>query len=189
MIIALGESLIVADTAVAADERTVDLIAAALAALVVACLLWWTYFSWLKHALEEGLDAAPAAEIGRLARDAFSLAHFALVCGIVGFAVAVEEIVAHPDEALHGEVALALGVGVGLFVGFSAFACWRMQGIVLGTRLAVLAATLAALAVGSVWSEVAPVWPLVFVVVGLLVIVVVGERRYGTAAQRLLSGP
>ncbi|HSM37758.1 MAG TPA: low temperature requirement protein A, partial [Candidatus Limnocylindrales bacterium] len=41
VIIALGESLIVAGTAVAADVRTAPLVAAAAMALLVACLLWW----------------------------------------------------------------------------------------------------------------------------------------------------
>ena len=149
VIIALGESLIVAGTAVASETRTASLITVAAAALVVACLLWWTYFGWLKAALEEGLARTPPADLGRVARDAFSLAHFALVCGIVGFAVAVEEIVAHPDEPLHDEVALALGAGVTLFVGFSAFALWRARGALLLPRLVLLAATSAALAASA----------------------------------------
>ncbi len=178
VIIALGESLIVAGTAVASDERTPALIGAAGAALVVACLLWWTYFGWLKEALQEGLRATTPQDVGRVARDAFSLAHFALVCGIVGFAVAVEEIVAHPDEALHDEVALALGSGVALFVGFSAFALWRARGIVLVTRLVVLAATL--LAMVAVPDDL-PVWTLAALATGLLVTIVSEERRRPTA--------
>jgi low temperature requirement protein LtrA len=174
VIIALGESLIVAGTAVASDERTPELIAAAGAALIVACLLWWTYFGWLKEALQDGLRATPAQDVGRVARDAFSLAHFALVCGIVGFAVAVEEIVAHPDEGLHSEVTLALGSGVALFVGFSAFALWRARGILLVPRLALLVATLVGVAVVP---DSSPVWPLAALALGLLVVIVSEELR------------
>ena len=174
VIIALGESLIVAGTAVASDERTPELIAAAGAALIVACLLWWTYFGWLKEALQDGLRATPAHDVGRVARDAFSLAHFALVCGIVGFAVAVEEIVAHPDEGLHSEVTLALGSGVALFVGFSAFALWRARGILLVPRLALLVATLVGVAVVP---DSSPVWPLAALALGLLVVIVSEELR------------
>jgi low temperature requirement protein LtrA len=43
VIIALGESLIVAATAVSDDERTATLMTAVIAALLVACLLWWTF--------------------------------------------------------------------------------------------------------------------------------------------------
>ena len=45
VIIALGESLIVAGTAVANDERSLPLAAAAFASIVVASLLWWASFS------------------------------------------------------------------------------------------------------------------------------------------------
>ena len=90
VIIAIGESLIVAGTAVANDERSWALASAAVATILVASLLWWTYFGWLKEALEHGY-APPAPErLGPLARDAFSLAHFPLIGGIVGFAVAIE---------------------------------------------------------------------------------------------------
>ncbi len=88
VIIAIGESLIVAGTAVANDERSLQLAAAAFAAIIVACLLWWTYFGWLKDALEHLYAAAPPERNGPLARDAFSLGHFPLIGGIVGFAVA-----------------------------------------------------------------------------------------------------
>ena len=127
VIIALGESLIVAGTAVAADERTIPLFTVAVLALVVACLLWWTYFGWLKEALEHGIAKATPAQLGPLARDAFSLAHFPLVCGIVGFAVAIEEMVAHPDEPASAGVVAALGIGVALLVGFSAVSYWRLH--------------------------------------------------------------
>ncbi len=117
VIIAIGESLIVAGTAVATDERTLALASAAAVSIVVASLLWWTYFGWLKEALEHRYAAAPAQRLGPLARNAFSLAHFPLIGGIVGFAVAIEEIAAHPDEPAPAVVLASLGVGVTLFVG------------------------------------------------------------------------
>ena len=76
VIIAIGESLIVAGTAVAGDERSWALASAAVVTIVVASLLWWTYFGWLKEALEHRYAAAPLERLGPLARDAFSLAHF-----------------------------------------------------------------------------------------------------------------
>jgi low temperature requirement protein LtrA len=98
VIIALGESLIVAGTAVAGEAISPGLLATVGAAIVVACLLWWTYFGWLKEALEHRFAAVAPDDRGALARDAFSLAHFPLIGGIVGFAVAIEETVAHPDS-------------------------------------------------------------------------------------------
>jgi low temperature requirement protein LtrA len=180
VIIAIGESLIVAGTAVAADERSLPLVVAATGALVVACLLWWTYFGWLKDALEHAIARVPPARLGAAARDAYSLAHFPLVCGIVGFAVAIEEIVAHPDEPAHPEVVAALGVGVALFVVSSAVSYRRLHGHTPLPRLAILA-VMAPLLV--VVAPLAPIWPLAVVAAALFAIVVI-EQAFPAARGR-----
>ncbi len=173
VIIALGESLIVAGTATASDERTADLVLAAGAALAVACLLWWTYFGWLKEAMEDAFAAVGADDLGGAARDAYSLGHFPLVCGIIGFAVAVEEVVAHPETPMSNTVVASLLVGIGLFIGASCFAFWRLVGRLLVARLVLLAVTLA---VTLLVSGADPVWPFTTAAIGLLAIVLVEER-------------
>lgn len=178
VIIALGESLIVAGTAVAAEERTAPLVGVAVLAVVVACLLWWTYFGWLKEALEHGASRADRSQIGPLARDAFSLSHFPLVCGIVGYAVAIEEMVAHPDEPTGAAVVGALGIGVALFVGFSAVSYWRVTGTVLLGRAAVIVPMAIGLAAAA---PLAPVWPLVVVAAALLILTVQEAGRHPVA--------
>jgi len=178
VIIALGESLIVAATAVSSEDLSAELMAVVVAALVVACLLWWTYFGWLKDALEHGLASAGAARLGRLARDAFSLAHFPLVCGIIGFAVYVEEIVHHPAAVPAGEVVAALGAGVGLFVGVAVFAYWRACRRLLVPRLVILGVTIGALAVVSGHE---PLFQLGVVAIGLVAIVMIEARTPGNS--------
>jgi len=173
VIIALGESLIVAATAISADERTGALVAVTAAALVVACLMWWTYFAWLKDAVEEGFADTPPDQIGPVARDAFSLGHFPLVCGIIGFAIATEEIVHHPGDVPATEVTLALGVGVTLYVVAAACSLWRASRVVLWPRLGIMALTMVALAIVS---SAEPAWQLGVVAAGLLVIVLVEGR-------------
>jgi low temperature requirement protein LtrA len=170
VIIAIGESLILAGTAVAGDERSAALGAAAAAAILVAALLWWTYFGWLKEALEHAYAAAPPERKGPLARDAYSLAHFPLIGGVVGFAVSLEEIGLHPEDPAPAAVLAALGVGVALFVASSALSLRLLGGPVLVPRLAILAAMLVAL-----WlvAPLAPVWPLAVVAVALLAIALV----------------
>ncbi len=172
VIIALGESLIVAGTAVAGDDRTTDLVVAAGACLVVACLLWWTYFGWLKEALEEEFSKVSATDLGGAARDAYSLIHFPLICGIIGFAVAVEEILLHPDRPAETAVVTSLVVGIGLFIGASALSYWRISRQVLTARLVIVAVTLGVVAI---LADADPVWPLTAVAVGLLAIVVTEE--------------
>ncbi len=170
VIIAIGESLIVAGTAVASDERTVALASAAVVTILVASLLWWTYFGWLKEALEHRYAAAPPERLGPLARDAFSLAHFPLIGGIVGFAVAIEEIAAHPDEPASAAVLASLGIGVSLFVAFSALSYRLLGGRILVPRLLILPVMLGALALVA---SMPPVWPLAAVAAALLAIVVI----------------
>jgi low temperature requirement protein LtrA len=185
VIIALGESLIVAATAISGADRTAALMGDVVAALVVVCLLWWTYFGWLKEAVERGLASAPATHVAALARDAFSLGHFPLVCGIIAFSVAVQEIVQHPATPTSGEVVGALGTGIALFVGSSAFVYWRTCGHLLVARLAILVVTEVAL---LLLADQDPVWLLGSAAVGTLAIVVVEAMTHReTTAERELE--
>ncbi len=170
VIIAIGELLIVAGTAVANDERSTALALAAVAAILVACLLWWSYFGWLKEALEHLYAAAPPERNGPLARDAFSLGHFPLIGGIVGFAVALEEIGAHPDEPAPVAVLASLGIGVALFVASSALSYRVCGGRLLLPRLMILVLMLIALVLVA---PMQPFVPLAVVAAALLAIVVV----------------
>jgi low temperature requirement protein LtrA len=174
VIIALGESIIVAAAAVSAEPRTGALVVDTVGALAVAGLLWWTYFGWLKEGLEEGLEAAGERRVGAIASTAFSIGHFPVICGIIAFSVALEEIVHHPGSVPPGEIVAALGAGVVLFVGCSALAYWRASGVVLVARLVVLAATAVALVAVS---SLLPGWQLGVVALGLLAIVVL--ERHG----------
>jgi low temperature requirement protein LtrA len=183
VIIALGESLIVAGTAVAAHERTLELAVDAAGALLIACLLWWTYFGWFKEGLEEQLEDTAPGDVGVRVRDAYSLGHFPMLFGIIGFAVGIEEIVAHPGDPLHSEVLIALGSGVALFVGLSAIVYWRISGTILVARLVALLGMAAGLVVVS---SQPPAWPLAVVAIALTAVVAWEYRR--PPAARTLKG-
>jgi low temperature requirement protein LtrA len=175
VIIALGESLIVAGTGLTEEARTVSLAAVGAATLLLACVMWWSYFAWLKEALEHAFAGVALGRKGSLARDAFSVAHFPLIGGIIGFAVAIKEILHHPEAPLPLELLAMLGLGVALFTCSAALAYWRLTGRVLVERLAISALTLVALLlVGSL----PPLWPLLVAGAGLLAIVVVERVRY-----------
>jgi low temperature requirement protein LtrA len=117
VIIALGESLIAAGVAAEDLPRDAALAAVVIPAVAAACALWWTYFGWAKVALEDAMHQMADRQRGWFARDIFSLGHFPIVGGVIGFAVAIERAVAHPNERLGTATALALAVGVTLFVG------------------------------------------------------------------------
>jgi low temperature requirement protein LtrA len=172
VIIALGESLIVAGAAVADAPISRDLILAVGASVIVACLLWWTYFGWLKESLEHRFARVPAAQVGAAARDAFSFAHFPLIGGIVGFAVAVEETVAHPSDPMSVSVLAALAVGILLYLASACLALLRLGGPFLRDRMIILAGLLVVLVLVGALSP-PPFVPLGLAAVGLLVIIVV----------------
>jgi low temperature requirement protein LtrA len=125
VIIALGESLIVAAAGLADATLSMDVMVVALLGVLTSCALWWTYFPVAKPELEHALASVPAAAQGALARDAFSLAHFPMLCGVVAYAVALEEAIAHPGGPLAASARVALAIGPLLFVGGTALAMWR----------------------------------------------------------------
>jgi low temperature requirement protein LtrA len=174
VIIALGESLIVAGSAAVGLSRSSGFVALAGAGLAVVGLLWWSYFAWFKDDLEEAFAAVEPGERGRVASVAYSLAHFPLVGGIVGFAVAAELMVPHPNDPVDAATIAALGVGLVLYMGATVFAYWRVHRRVLGPRLVLTLATAAGLAF---LVDARPVWPLAVAAVGLAVIAAVERDR------------
>ena len=182
VIIALGESLIVAAAAVAGAERTTELGVVAIGAVVVTCLLWWTYFGWLKDALEARLTELDGSRQSRFARDAYSLLHLPLIGGVVGVAVGFEAMLEHPQDALDHEVLIALGVGLGLFLGASVLAWARGRRQVLWVRLLVPVVLAAVFVPGA---DLAAVWILSIVAAALAAVIAAeaidrpGEARAG----------
>lgn len=147
VIIALGESLIVAGSALT-SAATGRALAAGAVAVLMTCLLWWTYFGWVREVLEEKLTSSTGRERARLGRDSYTFWHFALVSGIIALAVGFEGAF-HPDDYTVTQVAIAFGIGLALFLGSTAGALWRAVGCVLWNRLIVLLVTLGALALSA----------------------------------------
>ncbi len=144
VIIALGESLIVAGSAVA-TEAGGELLRVGALAVLMTCLLWWTYFGWIHEVLEERLVSTDATRRAPLARDVYSLGHFPLVCGIIALAIGFEAVF-HPADYSLSQTAASLGIGLALFLVATAGALWRAEACVLWNRLIVLTGTLTALA-------------------------------------------
>ncbi len=173
VIIALGESLIVAAAGLTAVPTDPDLIAVSVLSVALTCALWWAYFPRLRPALERSMVAASDTERTTMARDAFSLAHFPLLCGVIATAAAIEELILHPGDPVAGGPRAALAVGLFLFLGRSAVSAWRATGTVLVARVAV-----AVVVAGGVLAlGASPAWaPLALGVAGGVLLSVV-ERR------------
>ncbi len=137
VIIALGESLIVAGSSLTDDVTTTMMITGMLAVLVT-CLLWWTYFGWVAEVLEHAMADRGGQERPKLARDAFTFMHFPLVSGIIALAVGFEASF-HPADYSTLEAVIGIGVGLTLFLVSTATALWRARGCIPWGRLVMLA--------------------------------------------------
>ncbi|MFQ5568293.1 MAG: low temperature requirement protein A [Rhodothermales bacterium] len=173
VIIALGETLIVAAGGVTEAVWTNDLLAVAVLAVAVTCGLWWSYFSRVKAVLDQALASRRGTGQTKMGRDVFSLIHFPMICGVIAYAVSIEEAVAHPDEPLSLVGRGALALGLVLFVGGAAGALWRAARRLLLPRVILTAGT--AVIVVAVTGVSAPL-TLAITLVGILTIAVFEHR-------------
>ena len=153
VIIALGETLIVAAAGLAEAPRTPTVILTGATAVMMICALWWTYFPYVKPACEHAIASRKGSARSAMARDVFSVIHFPMLCGVVGIAVAIEVGLARPSDPLETSVRAALGVGTLLFIGGTAAALWRASGRVLASRVALasLGAVVAVAVAAAPW--------------------------------------
>ncbi len=171
VIIALGESLIAAGVAGSSQSLDWDVLGVTLTAVLVTCGLWWTYFGWAREALEERF-AEVDHRIGNFARDVYSFAHFPIIAGVIGFAVATEETIAHPSESLPFEGVAALVGGIVLFIG-GVYVALRRAGLVVPV---VRPIGLAVLMVASPVLGLVPAWVAMSIVAVVVLAVAMLER-------------
>ena len=169
VIIALGETLIVAAGAVAGIKLTGDLITISVLSVALTCAIWWSYFASAQPLLGASLAKLDDASRTLLARDAFSILHFPMLCGVILYAVAIEELVAHPNQPLVFEGRLALSLGVSLFVIGMSGAVWRAAGVLTLPRMLLVGG---ACAVALIASSVSPIVTLAIVFAGVVATVV-----------------
>ena len=91
------------------------------------------------------------------------------------------------ERAADGAVVASLAVGVGLFVGASAFAYWRISRRVLVGRLAILAVTVGGVALTA---QADPIWPLgvVAAVLGYMTRAEIQRTGVGKESENLALG-
>ena len=180
VIIALGESLIVAAAGLSGAERTAHTVAVGVLAVAGTCGLWWTYFGRAKPAIDRAVAERSDAARTILARDVYSVLHFPVVFGTVLYAVAIEEAVAHPDVPLSTGSSIALAGGITLFLGGTAAALWRAGHRVLIPRLVILGTVLAGL-----WAtnDAGAPWSLMIAVCGVTAVAAVEQLAHVTRGR------
>ena len=151
VIIVLGEVLIATGVGVVGRSGSNAFYVAGTSMLLVALAMWWSYFDWLFHVGRAALKAATGIAQGRLARDAYSIAHYPLIAGVILFAVGTEELLAHPDLALADAPRWAFVGGLMLFLVSQTVMIGRLTGKVAWERLTAIGLLgVAGFALGSV---------------------------------------
>lgn len=178
VIIALGESLIVAGAGVAGEDWDAATLLVAIPAVAVTCALWWTYFVRSKPRLDKALERTRGRVQSEMGRDVFSLIHFPILCGVIAYAAFVEYAVHHPTGAPSTELRLLLAAGLLLFLGGMAAATWRATRLLLAGRLVVAALGAAAIAAFPLRS---PAGPLLVALAAAAVVGALEQRRPANA--------
>ncbi len=154
LIISLGESLVSAGAGAGAAVTHGYVLLAAMFGFVTAVCLWWLYFKNSAAAAGEALGLMPTDERGREASNAYSLAHFLLIAGIIYTALGIEQALSDLAQdlprdsrqpwldwmsvvALYGGVTLYLA-GRALFLHFTVHSVPRGQTVAIAVSLALL---------------------------------------------------
>ena len=131
VIIALGETLIVAASGASEEPWAFDLILVSALSVGITSCLWWLYFFRIKDHLEHAIAHRTGANQSTMARDVFSLFHFPMICGLIIYAYAIEEAMLNPSAPLSVEGRVALATGIFLYSISLVIAYWRATGKVM----------------------------------------------------------
>lgn len=138
IMIALGESVLVAGAEFAELAWTPEAVAAMLSALIQSMAMWWIYFYWTS---DRAKSAATASDVpGSYMARAFGYVPWVLVAGIVTAAVGDHLVLSHPSGHTEPATAWVLIGGPALFLAgailfqFGALGRWsaiRIAGLAL----------------------------------------------------------
>ena len=116
VIIALGESIVLAGATASDTGLSIEVVAALLLAFLSSTALWWLYFGQVAGTVLERIRMATLEERGQIGRDIYTYLHLPIVAGIVLVAVADELVIAHPADGLGDAGALVALGGPALFL-------------------------------------------------------------------------
>jgi low temperature requirement protein LtrA len=118
IIVALGESIVAIGVGVAKLPISTPIVVASGLGLVLVSAMWWAYFDVSALLGEHALANEPAETRPRLARNAYSFAHFPLVVGIVLVALGLKKVLEYVGDTGHHTLSDPLkGVALAALVG------------------------------------------------------------------------
>ena len=143
VIIAIGESLAAIGFGARGTGLTAGVIVAAVLGFAVAASFWLAYFDFFTRRAQQLLTGRSGVQQIALARDTYTYLHLPMVAGIVLFAFAVKETLAHVSEVLDTVPAICLAGGPALYLLAYVAIRWRISHSVRGGRsIAALACAL-----------------------------------------------
>jgi low temperature requirement protein LtrA len=175
VIVALGESIVAVGVSARGEGLDAGRLAAVAAAFVLACGLWWVYFHFAASAVHHAVATARVQT--DIIRQVLAYGHLGLIAGIVAVAVGLAEVVQHPGDHLHLDVAALLLGGSALYLALFGYTRWRMFGTISPTRLVAAAVCLLLLATAPALPALAVLALLAGVVVALNVVEALNVRR------------
>jgi low temperature requirement protein LtrA len=185
VIIALGESIVAIGVGAGEEELSTQVGLAAVLALAASAALWWAYFDVVAPVAERRLAELSGAARNTLARDSFAYLHLALIAGIELFALGVEQVVGHVDEALSLEASTALFGGIALYLlGHVAFR-WRNLHSLNRARLVAALVCAACIPLGTELNAVASLALVTALATGLIAY---ETLRFGADRARVRMG-
>jgi low temperature requirement protein LtrA len=143
MIIALGESIVAIGIGAGADI-TAGVVTAAVLGIVLVAMMWWAYFDVVALVAARRLASIESRrERNAMARDSYSYLHLPMVAGVVLLALGLKTTLAHVDDPLEIEIAVALLGGFSLYL--LAHVAFRLRNVhsLNRRRLVVAALTIA----------------------------------------------
>lgn len=127
VIIVLGEVLVAVGSAATGEPIDAPRLAAIGGSVLLAAVLWWSYFGFVSSVTENRLREGDGVDRGHIARDLYSFGHFPLVAGIACVAVIAEIVVAHPHARLSSDELGLLMFATVLMLGGYLGMRWRVQ--------------------------------------------------------------
>ena len=180
VIIALGESIVLAGATASQAGLTGSVAVALGLAFLASTALWLLYFDGVARVVLDRIREA-GADVGAIGRDVYTYLHLPIIAGIVLIAVGDEFVIAHPRDDLHLAGALVTFGGAALYL-LGLIACAVRVGepigwARLGTAIGLLAVTPLAAGMSGL-----PAAALVVAVLSALVVAELAARRRVLAA-------
>jgi low temperature requirement protein LtrA len=169
---------------VGAGDEPLDVAIAisAVLALIGSAGLWWAYFDVVAPVAHRRLGELRGVARNTLARDSFAYLHLPMIVGIELFALGVEQVVGHVDEALKLEASAALFGGIALYL--LAHVAFRLRNVG-GLSRQRLAAAVALAACVPLGTELESPVALAVACAGIVALIAYETVRFGADRARV----